>query len=242
MSKWNWNHEKNIDPASANTLAGYYSGAAPMFEADSLVSKRNVIATDKGWIRRLQFTDSSGNLRTKDDVLVAAHPGLDVQGGYTNTAYLASPDITIMQLQANTATGVGAFSNTTPMTVWVSFNEPVYSTANVTITIESRDGATTFPLLSNTTNAVGSSAKILSPGANNTLVFTGTPDLNGGATNPKAGIYKVKPQTIAVTASGTLTSRNIGTVTANTEVRASLANFMMTVDGAILANGEFTLV
>jgi hypothetical protein len=230
---WNFNKESNTDAAGANTEAGFIAGNQPFAEADSLSSKRNVVATKKGWVRRQAYTDVHGFARVKEEVLVAAHPG-NTTGGYANSTYLGFPDIATMQLGANTATGVSTYQNTASMTAYVTFNEPLLATGNVSIVCTQNDGSTTFTLLSNTTAGATSKAKFFNEGANNTLVFAGVPGVG-------VGFYKISAQTLTQ-AVGTLVSTNFDGEAANTVVTGAVSNTVMSVAGTVLANGQFTLV
>jgi hypothetical protein len=72
MSTWDFRRESTATKSGANNVAGILAGYQPFAEADNIASKRNVIATSKGWVRRQNKTDSDGNKRTMDEVLVAA--------------------------------------------------------------------------------------------------------------------------------------------------------------------------
>ena len=209
----------------------FTTGVQPLPEADSVASKRNVVATDKGWVRQQSYTDVHGNVRVKEEVLVAAHPG-GTTGGYANTANLGEPDITLIQLDANTASGLNNFAQA-PMTVYVTWNEPLAVTANVVLTATRRDVGDTFELTSNTTNDATSEAKYDEYVANNTLVFTGTPT--------SAGQYKFKTEEL-LTSLAAPTSTNFDGEAASLTIAGTVSNTIIDVASNVLANGEFTVV
>ena len=69
MSTWRFDKESNTDYQGSNTVAGQLAGHQPHFQADTLSSKRNVIATEKGWIRRThKKNDGSSVTRQIDEV------------------------------------------------------------------------------------------------------------------------------------------------------------------------------
>lgn len=238
MSTWNFDHEQNTDGKGANTYAGRIAGNQPYYNADALPSKRNIIATELGWVRRISYTDTHGNERTKDEVVVAAHPGglLGEQGGYANSVYLGPPDVGTLQLSTNTATGTSTFANTVDMQVVVTFNEPLNTANTLSITATGINGGATFTLYSNTETFPAGVAVFDTYGGNNAVVFTGTP-----AVGPDDYVFDT--QTI-VTAGApfSLTSRNADAEVANTVVTAAVSNTLMDFAGNILANGQFTIV
>lgn len=227
MSMWDFRKESTQDQKGANTAAGFVAGYQPFAEADTLSSKRNVVATEKGWVRRQNYTDVHGTVRVKEEVLVAAHPGFAARGGYANSVYLGTPDISILQLNDTD------YTTSELVTVYVTFNEPLVTTANVTLTATERDGVTTAAFTSNTTNGTGSVAKFYEYGANNTLVFTSDAALS-------AGNWKFRTD-LVVDAAGTLVSWNVDGEAANTVLSAPVSNTLMSSTGAVLANGEFTV-
>lgn len=234
MSMWNFTHEKNTDSAGANTEAGFIAGNQPFNNADALSSKRNVVATELGWVRRQYYVDGHGNPRTKDEVLVAAHPG-GTTGGYANASYLAFPDIATIQYGSNTADGVSNFAQATAMEVVITFNEPLNTSANVAVVAKRRDGTNSFTLTSNTTTTNASTAKFSAYGGNNALVFVGT-------TPSATGQFKIDAQSLTIAAGGTLVSRNFDGESANLIVTGAVSNTSMNLAGNVLANGEFTIV
>ena len=71
MSTWGFGQESNQGAAGANTVAAIIKGHQPHYEADNMASKRNVIATTSGWVRRTHGTGSRAT-RTFDEIIVAA--------------------------------------------------------------------------------------------------------------------------------------------------------------------------
>ena len=63
MSSWGFDKEGTQNAGGANTEDFLVSGFQPFYEADSIASKRNVIGTDLGWVRRVNYTDTHGNAR-----------------------------------------------------------------------------------------------------------------------------------------------------------------------------------
>ena len=201
MSTWDFAHEDQTDQAGANTVAGILAGHQPHFEADNLASKRNVILTDKGWVRRLNKT-TDGRDRQLDEVLVAAHPS--TSEGYTAVAISGPPDVAQVYFGANTA-AAGAYTTAATMDINVVFNEPVvFNTGNDAELTLSFAGAT---FEANTTNGIIN--------ANNTLVFKGTPSSTGS--------QKVAGQVISEVAAG-LVSLNASGASANLTITGAVSN------------------
>jgi hypothetical protein len=163
MSKWNFSKEPG--------------GNEPFYNADVEASKRNVIATEKGWIRRDTYTDTHGNVRSKEEVIVAANPALaGAFDGYANSAYLGFPDISAITLSPS------PYANNVEMFIYVSFNEPLANTAGspapTLVASNTAAGAAPGTLTGNTSLLF----------ADNTLVFSFTP--------LAAGTYEVGAQTV----------------------------------------------
>lgn len=220
MSTWDFNKE-STDQASGNTVAypeaGLLSGKQPFFSADTLQSKRNVIATSAGWVRRtIKTTDGSSTPRVFDEVLVAAHPGGSLNGGYSNSEYLGFPDVA--QAYIANSTGGTTYGEGSKGRVYVVFNEPVYFSglsSNLTLTVANTTAsgnstvALCLPLNSNTS--------IIN--ANNTLVFE--------FTTPANGVYHVPSQTIGALAAN-LVSWNFGNESANLTITGAVSNTLGT--------------
>lgn len=119
-------------------------------------SKRNVVATDVGFVRRQVYTDADGNARTKEEILVS----LD---GVANSSNFGAPSISDVWHSKSTAV------INTPIDTFVSFDEPVSIAAAAKIAVA---------------NTVGGSAKVGVAAATpvlagNTLKFTWTPTVAG---------------------------------------------------------------
>lgn len=211
----------------------FTTGVQPLPEADSVASKRNVVATDKGWVRQQVYTDVHNNVRVKEEVIIAAHPG-GTTGGYANASFLAEPDITLIQLGSNTVTGLSSFAAASSMTVYVTWNEPLAATANVVITATEKSGSPSFTLTSNSTNDNTSKAVYAEYVGNNTLVFTGVPGV-------AAGNYKFEAADL-LTSVTTPTSTNFDGEAASLTITGTVSNTLIDVASNVLANGEFTLV
>lgn len=193
MSKWNFDSEANHTEGGLSSRNSYVAGNQPAPRADVLASKRNVILTNQGWVRRNNYQDGSGNRRQKNEILVAAHPGNVI----ANTGYAANtaglPDVA--QLYITTSANVehittlanGNISITggaAAVHVHAVFNEPVVSgnAATLVATATSSGSNETF------TSVPAEGAHT----ANNIVVFK-------SAGTVAVGTYKIKSQTIGGT-------------------------------------------
>ena len=221
MSTWRFDKESNTDYQGANTVAGQLAGHQLHFQADILSSKRNVIATDKGWIRRTH-KNTDGNQRQIDEVLVAAHPGsAGATGGYSGIAYLGFPDIAQVYLNS---TSISAAYGGENVSVYVVMNEPVKhsgAAGSLQITVANTAGGNSS--LVATATAVNSNTGITN--ANNTLVFT-LPVTAGDA-----GSYKIQAQSVinATAAAANLVSLNAGSESANLVITGAVSNTVGTI-------------
>ena len=221
MSTWRFDKESNTDYQGANTVAGQLAGHQPHFQADTLSSKRNVIATEKGWIRRTH-KNTDGNQRQIDEVLVAAHPGsAGATGGYSGIAYLGFPDIAQVYLNS---TSISAAYGGENVSVYVVINEPVKhsgAAGSLQITVANTAGGNSS--LVATSTAVNSNTGITN--ANNTLVFT-LPVTAGDA-----GSYKIQAQTVinATSSAANLVSLNAGSESANLVITGAVSNTVGTI-------------
>lgn len=164
MSKWDFRKEPN--------------GDEPFYNADVEASKRNIIATEKGWVRRVTYTDVHNNQRVKEEVVVAANPAVTgAFDGYANSAFLGFPDVSVITLSD------GPYTVGTEMFIYVSFNEAISNTSLTapTLDVSNTEGPSVTTLTGNTS--------ILE--ADNTLVFSFTPD--------KAGTFEIGAQTLGGT-------------------------------------------
>ena len=221
MSTWRFDKESNTDYQGANTVAGQLAGHQPHFQADTLSSKRNVIATEKGWIRRTH-KNTDGNQRQIDEVIVAAHPGsAGATGGYSGIAYLGFPDIAQVYLDS---TSISAAYGGENVSVYVVMNEPVKhsgAAGSLQITVANTAGGNSS--LVATATAVNSNTGITN--ANNTLVFT-LPVTAGDA-----GSYKIQAQSVinATATAANLVSLNTGSESANLVITGAVSNTVGTI-------------
>ena len=221
MSTWRFDKESNTDYQGANTVAGQLAGHQPHFQADTLSSKRNVIATEKGWIRRTH-KNTDGNQRQIDEVLVAAHPGsAGATGGYSGIAYLGFPDIAQVYLNSTSISAAYVGEN---VSVYVVMNEPVKhsgAAGSLQITVANTAGGNSS--LVATATAVNSNTGITN--ANNTLVFT-LPVTAGDA-----GSYKIQAQSVinATATAANLVSLNTGSESANLVITGAVSNTVGTI-------------
>lgn len=158
--------------------------------------KRNVIATDIGWVRRITYTDVHGNSRRKDEILVAID-------GLANTSNMGIPEIDDVWSQNNAVIN-------TPVNTWISFNEPITTTTKVKVNIA---------------NTAGGGAGLVASSANTTAVYGGN-KLLVRWTPTVAGSYKVSAQTVANGSTGAINVRsaNAGTEAANLVISAGISN------------------
>jgi len=195
MSAWGFSRESGQVASGANTTAGLVKGFQPYAEAHHIASKRNVIATNVGWVRRTHKT-TDGNARTIDEVLVAAHPGVAGKD-YTSNTYLGNPDISQIYVKLNAN---GMISANVSANLYVVFNTPVNHKASgnlcsITLanTVSGNHGIAYF-----TNNAT---ARITN--ANNTLVFVMPPLQAGGdGSGTATATYQVNAQSITVAGGG----------------------------------------
>ena len=228
MSTWDFRQESKIsqdgDTAAADGRT-YTVGSQAAPEAGNLASKRNVILTNKGWIRREpEYTDSSGVVRVKEEILVAANPGDTFS--YASNTHTRGPDIAQMYVKTNANNVISA---NVSANLYVVFNTPISHKASgntisiaIANTISGNSGVAYF---SNT--ATGRIA-----GANNTLVFVMPKLQSGGAgSGTSTATYKVQAQTGAVTGGGmSIYNPDQGNTggTANLVISGAVSNAMST--------------
>ena len=227
MPSWGFGPEKNnsndSDVATAGTKAGNQA-----FAHDQKKEKRNVIATNKGWVRRehrlMNGGTASSVTRQIDEVLVAAGN----KDGDPST-HLGFPDIAQIYFANSTNDDV---TSITPETggggaehqVRVVFNEPIkYNEAagskigKVVLSRVTGSGNSTITALA--TSVARTNTNIT--GANNTMIFRFTP------TSGDAGTYKVAAATagIANGVSGTLTIKGLNSSeAANVTITGAVSN------------------
>ena len=192
MSTWNYKGENGSGLAAGTNANAKVVGNAPYWQADNLASKRNVILTNQGWVRRLNTQDLNGNRRKREEIVVAAHPA----DGNANTGYLSNthagfPDVqqiyltTSANVEHTTVLSNGNISITggaAAVHLHVVFNEPVNPTANV--------GTIVATATSSGSNETFSSVLVEGThGGNNIVVFK-------SAGTVAVGTYQIKAQTI----------------------------------------------
>lgn len=223
MSTWGFSRESTQTAAGANTQAAIVKGYQPHYEADSMASKRNIIATSAGWVRRQHKTDTHGNVRVQDEIVVSANPGVPNKD-YTSNTYLGNSDVCQMYIKLNAN---GYISANVSANLYVVFNTPVAQKAsgnNATINLANTTGGNSgVAIFSNT-----ATARITN--ANNTLVFV-MPPLQGGA-GSVAAVYQINAQSIGITGGGnSLYNPDDGaTAAANLVITGATANNLL--DGA----------
>jgi len=216
MSSWGFSRESTQVAAGANTQAGIKAGYQPFADADNMVSKRNVIATSLGWVRRQHKTDAHGNARKIDEVLVAASPGSGL--AYTANTYLGKPDIAQIYVKLN-ANGVLA-ANAASANLYVVFNTPIHFKASgnlCTISVANTVGGNHALAVFANTAVQG---RIVN--ANNTLVFR-LPPLRGGVGSADA-TYQVNAQSITVSGNPLYNPDQSITHSANLVITGAVAN------------------
>lgn len=204
----------------ANTDATLRAGYRP-YNFDTKAKRRDVILTDKGWVRRTINNSIHGGVRIRDEILVAAHPGAG-SNSYASAAHAGGPDICDIFLGANTATGNSNFVTGTDFEIKVVFNEPVAHVGAVAPRLKLVLANTVSGQNSLTANASAVNSNTGIEGANNTVVFKCKP---ASASNV-AGTYKIGAQTIVKLGSGTanLASLNSNRITANLVINAAVSN------------------
>ena len=228
MALWGFSRESNQVASGANTLASIVKGYRPLPQvsgsgepngagAIQTANKRNVIATTAGWVRRTNHVDTHGNVRQKDETLIAAAPG----GGlyYTSNTYLGRPDIVeiFVKTNANNVISANVSAN-----LYVVFNMPVHLKAssnalsiNIANTVAGNHGIA----------RIAASAAARANVANNVLVFT-MPKLQAGAagSNNNYATYHVNAQSITVTGNPLYNPEQGTTHAANLVITGAVAN------------------
>ena len=227
MSSWGFGRESTQVASGANTAAGIVKGFQPFVQAGNEASKRNVIITNKGWVRR----EHRGS-RQIEEVIVAANPGVQNKD-YSSNTYTGNPDISQIYVKLNANGYIGA--NTTGANLHVVFNAPIHHKASgnlCTVVVSNTVGGNIGNTLFANTAAQG---RIIN--ANNTLVFR-MPKLQGGTGNAKA-TYKIQAQSIRVHQGGNpLYNPDDGTTqAANLVITGAVSNNLL--DGAGARIGTF---
>ena len=221
MPGWGFRPESGQSAEGANTIAARAKGFQPYYAFDGgggMASKRNVIATNKGWVRR-EYVGT----RKKEEVIVAANPGVAGKD-YTSNAYLNSPDVAQMYVKLNANGYIGA--NVAQANLYVVFNTPIHHKASgnlVTVVVSNTIGGNIGNTLFANTAAQN---RIIN--ANNTLVFR-MPPLQGGS-GSVAATYKIAAQNIRVNGGGNpLYNPDDGTAmpAANLVITGAVANNLL---------------
>jgi len=227
MSSWDFRREKNQDntgSTSSNPSGGLKAGFQPFPTAGSLASKRNVIATEKGWVRRIHRNNNDGSgTRQIDEILVAANPA--ASGGYAADSFLGNPDIAQIYLadSSNIPLTSSTIANNTSFRAHVVFNEPIkYNTAPASGKIK-----LTFTNVANSSITMVAQSTVSNSNtgirnANNTLIFA--------FTSGPAGSYKINAQTLsnATSTAVSLLSLN-NSESANLVVTGAVSNSIGTI-------------
>ena len=224
MSSWDFRKEGTNPSSGTDAAAGLTAGYQPYAEADHLQSKRNVIATNIGWVRRQNKT-TDGNARTIDEPLVPAVPGSGNGNstGYANSTYLGFPDIAQVYLANSTvdyfaSSQLSGITSNTTTNVYVVFNEPVAhagGAGGLKLDLTTVSGGKPAPGIVNATSTAVSTDII---NANNTVVFSFV-DLPNG-------VYKVGAQAVtnATSTAVDLYSLNTGGESANLVITGAVSN------------------
>ena len=235
MSKWGFRRESTQGNAGANTVAGMKAGYQPFYQADQMASKRNVIVTNKGWVRR-----ENRGTRQIDEVLVAANPGVAGKG-YNSNTYTGKADVTQMYVKLNAN---GTISANVAANLYVVFNTPLtYANAalanTLTLTVSNTIGGNAAVAVFNGNAGSGGTNKAdWIVNANNTLVFK-LPALQGG-TGSAAATYKIGSQTIGLGSGQPLYNPDRDTThTANLVVTGAVSNNLL--DGHGVRTTTFTV-
>ena len=227
MPSWGFGPEKNNSNSGTGATSGIKAGNQA-FVHDQKKEKRNVIATNKGWVRRehrlMNGGTASSVTRQIDEVLVAAGN----KDGAPST-HLGFPDIAQIYFANSTNDDV---TSITPETggggaehqVRVVFNEPIkYNEAagsKVGKVVLSRVTGSGNSTITATASSVARTNTNIT-GANNTMIFRFTP------TSGDAGTYKVAAATagIANGVSGTLTIKSLNSSeAANVTITGAVSN------------------
>jgi hypothetical protein len=252
MSDWKFGAEKFDAQNSSTAGAKYKAGGQPNPGIASSMTplnnggkknKRNVIVTDKGWVRRehrLMNGGGAGSVtRQIDEVLVAAGkkataPGADATPytggvGFPNIAEVFLANTTASDMTSvNALYGAGGSS----YQLVVVFNEPVKHAGNagsLKLTFANTAGGNNGLIAT----AVAGSSNTSIKGANNQVIFTFTP------TAGDAGVYKIPTGATAII---NATSLAANLVSLNTGFRAANDSISSAVSNTVTSTGTFTIV
>jgi len=223
---WDFRNESTHPAAGANNAAGRIAGYQPYFflgrEHDNAY-KRNVIKTSKGWVRRMNKTDSDGNARQQDEVLVAA--GDKLSGGVPDIAMVYATNANGVSYDSAVAQGWGQWSGKDDaVQINVVFNEPIEFKASgnaASIVVANTAAGNNNVAYANNNSYAHAQASVTN--ANNTLVFRST---GLGA----VGTYNIGGQSLTIVGGGHSIHAGGNTSTAS----ARFANLVVT--GAVSNN------
>ena len=173
---------------------------------DPHMDLNNVFANNSGWIHRVTYTDTHGNTRNKDEVMVAIN-GL---AGTSPLTKLGQPTISDVRWSRSTVGTTGAAAN-----IIVTFNEKVNVISANVLTISVGASNTTSNVIGGAgTNANTGLATYISGSGTNRLRFALTIDAN-------AATYSLHTTTISNTAALALVDNAAQTLTANLSIVAA---------------------
>ena len=173
-------------------------------------------------MRRQNYTDVHGNARSKEEVIVAAHPGSGLD--YSSNTYLGNPDIAQMYVKLNAN---GVISANVSSNLYVVFNSPVRvrpSSNLLSISVANTIGGNT----ANAHFSAQTASNLI--GANNTLVFAMAP-LQGG-TGSVSATYKISAQSISGTGNPVYNPEQDITHAANLTITGAVANNLQSGTGS----------
>jgi hypothetical protein len=241
MALWGFRRESTQVASGANTVAGIVKGYRPLPQASGgdhsdnagvqIANKRNVIATQVGWVRRQNKADVHGNRRQIDEVLVAAAPGAGDGFFYNSNTHLGNADIVEVYVKLNAN---GVISANVSSNLYVVFNMPVHKRPSGNLMSIS---------IANTISGNHALARIAAASAaranvaNNVMVFT-LPKLQAGAaaSGLNYATYHVNAQSISVTGNPIYNPDFGVTVTANLVITGAVANNLSNQSGARITN------
>jgi len=260
MSLWKFGSEKNDAQNSSTAGAKNKAGGQPNpglpssslrisktltggLNVDGKKNKRNVIVTEKGWVRREHRVMNGGGAgsvtRQIDEVLVAAGNKATVPGpdatpytggmGFPNIAEVFIANTISSDMPVITA-GYGGGGS--PHQLVVVFNEPVKHAGNagsLKLTFANTAGGNNGLIAS----AVAGSSNTSIKGANNQVVFTFTP------TAGDAGVYKIPTGASAII---NATSLAANLVSLNTGFRAANDSISSAVSNTVSTTGTFEII
>jgi hypothetical protein len=252
MSLWKFGAEKFDAQNSSTTGAKYKAGGQPNPGIASSMNplnnggkknKRNVIVTEKGWVRRehrqMNHIGAVGSTtRQIDTILVAAGGKATLPGsatapyaggmGFPNIAevFLANTTNSDMPI-INASYGGGGSAHQ----LVVVFNEPVKHAGNagaLKLTFANTAGGNNGLIAT----AVAGSSNTSIKGANNQVIFTFTPTVGD------AGIYKI-PTGAGAIINATSLAANL--VSLNTGFRAANDSISSAVSNTVSSTGTFEI-